>query len=190
MSKQDGFHRQTDRLHLRSWRDEDLEGLTAMNADPKVMEHFPIPLTASESASFLQRLKKHEQDHGFTVWAVGTDEAPFIGFCGGLWTDPEYSFAPAIELIWRFRCEFWGQGYASEAAKAAIKDVFTYRKIDSLVAFTAETNVRSWKLMERLRMRRNEDFAHPKLPKNSPLSLHRLYRMNAKDWRKINQRQP
>jgi len=45
----------TERLILRDWREEDREPFAALNADPRVMEHYPAPLTRAESDAFIDR---------------------------------------------------------------------------------------------------------------------------------------
>ena len=172
----------TERLCLGHWVQSDLQALSEMNADPKVMAHFPSPLNQVESARQLQRLRNHQAKHGFTAWPIHTLKGEFIGLCGLLWAEFEAPFTPAVEISWRFRPEFWGQGYAHEAAKRVISEAFGPLNISSLVSFTAETNQKSWRLMERLGMKRDRDFEHPSLDPSSQLLRHRLYRLSRKDW--------
>ena len=68
----------------------------------------------------------------------------------------------------------WGHGYATEAARAALEVGLEHA--DSVVSFTAAVNERSWRVMERLGMRRESEFDHPRVPDGSPLKRHYLYR--------------
>ena len=52
-SERDGAELQTPRLHLRAWRDEDLDELAALCADPAVMRHFPATLNREQSQALL-----------------------------------------------------------------------------------------------------------------------------------------
>lgn len=170
----------THRLLLRTWRPEDAESFARLNADPFVMEHFPAPLTRSESDSLMQRINAHFNTHGWGLWAIevpGT--VPFIGFCGLLQVSFDAHFTPAIEIGWRLARPYWGQGYAFEAARAAMSCGFQTLNLPEIVSFTTPTNIRSWQLMQRLGMSRHpdDDFEHPLLPISHPLRLHHLYRI-------------
>jgi RimJ/RimL family protein N-acetyltransferase len=170
----------TDRLVLRRWRPSDREPFARMNADPEVMRHMLRPLTREESDAFVDRIERHFDERGYGLWAVGVpDKAPFIGYVGLLRHDFEADFTPAVEVGWRLDRPFWGKGYATEAARAAIKDGFERIGLDEIVSFTVPANVRSVKVMERVGMTRdlNGDFEHPNVPLGSPLRHHVLYRI-------------
>ena len=64
------FPAQTSRLVLRAWREDDFDAFAAMNADPRVMEYFPAPLTREESAAFFGHIREEFQTEGFglTPW--------------------------------------------------------------------------------------------------------------------------
>ncbi len=172
----------TERLLLRDWRADDLEPCAAMNADPEVMEHFPAPLSRAQSASFITRMQASMKDRGYGLWAVEMPgEAAFIGCVGLLAVDDDMAFAPAVEVGWRLARAHWGRGLACEAAAAALAFAFQDLALPALVAYTAERNMRSRRLMEGLGMRRDpaEDFSHPGLPAGDPLAPHVLYRIDA-----------
>src|SRR5690242_8553598 len=106
----------TKRLILRWWRDGDLAPFAELNADRRVMEFFPAPLTREESDAGVGRIRAHFAAHGFGLWAVEVvGRAPFIGFTGLMPPRFEASFTPCIEVGWRLAFEHWGQGYATEA---------------------------------------------------------------------------
>jgi len=175
----------TPRLTLRPWRESDLQPFAAMNADPQVMRHFPKTFTREESMAAVQRLQNHFTQHGFGIFAVEeTATATFIGSVG--LTHPLFQshFTPCVEIGWRIRREFQNRGYATEAARAAVQFGFEKLKLDEIVSFTVPANQSSWMLMERLGMTRSpaDDFDHPKLPKEHPLSRHILYRLNQSEW--------
>lgn len=169
----------TERLILRPWRDSDLAPFAALNADPAVMEHFPTTLTRAESDAVAERVRGFMAEHGFGWWAVEVPgETPFIGFIG-LWRPAfEAHFTPCVEVGWRLARRFWGRGYASEGARAALAFGFGELELAEIVSFTATTNARSQAVMRRLGMTHDpaEDFDHPKLPAGHPLRRHVLYR--------------
>jgi RimJ/RimL family protein N-acetyltransferase len=175
----------TSRLLLRPWRERDLAAFAAMNADPRVMEWLPGPLTRVESDAVAARIGDDFARHGFGKWAV---EAPgvadFIGYAGLAVPAFEAHFTPCVEIGWRFAFEHWGRGYATEAARAALAFAFEELKLEQVVSFTVPGNVRSRKVMERLGMTRSsgEDFDHPMLPEGHRLRRHVLYRSRRIDW--------
>lgn len=152
-----------------------------MNADPDVMEHFPAPLTRAQSDEFVDRMRDHLDRHGWGLWAVEVvDTAEFIGFVG-LWPagfDPFLS-EEIVEIGWRLTRSAWGHGYATEAARAALRQAFDVLELSEVVSFTAATNLRSQAVMERIGMSRDRssDFDHPRIPEGHPLRRHVVYRM-------------
>jgi RimJ/RimL family protein N-acetyltransferase len=172
----------TERVLLRRWRASDLEPCAALNADPRVMENFPAPLSRRESAAFIERMEGCFEDCGYGLWAVELPgEAPFIGCVGLLAVGSDLPFAPAVEVGWRLARAHWGAGLAGEAASAAIAFAFDRLQLSELVAYTAERNERSRRLMDRLGMRHDpaEDFLHPSIAADDPLAQHVLYRLEA-----------
>jgi RimJ/RimL family protein N-acetyltransferase len=169
----------TDRLLLRPWREADLEPFAALNADPVVMEHFPKPLDRSESDAMVARVRAHFERHGFGFWAVEVPGlADIVGLVGLAIPAFEAHFTPCVEIGWRLAREHWGKGYASEAARACLRYGFEELGLDEIVAFTAQGNVRSRAVMERIGMTRRpeDDFDHPSLAEGHPLRRHMLYR--------------
>jgi 3-dehydroquinate dehydratase/shikimate dehydrogenase len=173
----------TKRLILRPWKESDLEPFARLNADPRVMECFPAPLSRQESDALALRIQTKMNEQGWGFWAV---EAPgvadFIGMIGlahVLWEAHEVHFTPAIEIGWRLLHEYWGKGYATEGAKAALEFGFQTLKCDEIVAFTAVANARSRHVMEKLGMHTDpkDDFDHPKVPEGHPLRRQVLYRL-------------
>jgi RimJ/RimL family protein N-acetyltransferase len=176
----------TGRLLLRDWREEDLDLFARMNTDPRVMEYFPSLLSRPESDELAARIRGKWSEHGFGPWAVEIPGvAVFAGFVG--LSVPSFSapFTPCVEVGWRLAHARWGQGYATEAARASLAFGFEQLKIAEIVSFTVPANVRSTHVMEKLGMRRSpsDDFDHPKVAEGNPLRRHVLYRMSQAEWR-------
>jgi len=172
----------TARLRLRQWRDEDLEGYAALNADPRVREFFVTTLTREESAALMQLMREHWTQHRFGMWAVEVlGGASFIGFIGLGIPPLDAHFMPSVEIGWRLAFEHWGNGYATEGARAALGFAFNTLKLPEVVAITAVANVRSRRVMEKIGMRHNpaDDFDHPNVPEGHSLRRHVLYRITA-----------
>ena len=162
----------TERLVLREWRDSDREPFASLNADPTVMRYFPARLTRAESDAFVDRIQAHFARHGYGLWAVEV-AGEFAGYVGLSWADG-FDFCPALEVGWRLAERFWGHGYATEAARAALAVGLEHEP--SIVSFTAVLNEPSWRVMERIGMRREREWDHPRVPEGSPLRPHVLYR--------------
>lgn len=171
---------------MRMWRENDRQPFAELNADPVAMEHFPAPLSRAESDALVDRIVERMQRHGFGLWAVETIEnAEFIGFVG---LNPVLSELPVAssgwEIGWRLAQPFWGRGYASEAAREALRYGFESAGIPEIVSFTATTNLRSQAVMKRIGMIRDpaDDFDHPALPLGHRLRRHLLYRLRRDQW--------
>lgn len=181
---------ETERLYLRQWQPSDFAIFADMNDDPEVMRYFPKLLSATVSDIIANKCQQLIKDKGWGFWAVslkdGSEKSDaFIGFVGLNETHADLHFAPCVEIAWRLRKEFWGQGYATEAANASLKFAFEELALDEVVAFTAVINKRSQSVMERLGMTNTQDnFYHPALTSNHPLAEHVLYKINQQEWRK------
>jgi RimJ/RimL family protein N-acetyltransferase len=171
------------RVVLRTWRAADLEPLAALNADPRVMAHFPAPLSREQSEAMMARMQAHIDARGWGNWALDVD-GRCIGFVGLTVPGFDAHFTPCTEIGWRLAVDAWGRGYATEAARLALAHGFGVLGLDEVVSFTAVANARSQRVMQRLGMHHDpgDDFDHPRLP-GHPLQRHVLYRLRRADWR-------
>jgi RimJ/RimL family protein N-acetyltransferase len=180
----------TARLVLRPWTEVDREPFAAMNADPEVMEHFPGLMDRAASDAFLDRMVTHWAEYGFGLFAVDAPSG-FLGFVGlavPRFTLPvEHRAVPPVEIGWRLVRSGWGQGYASEAARAVLVQAFDDLALPEVLSFTAVRNTRSRAVMERIGMHRDpaDDFDHPSLPEGSPLRRHVLYRLASEEFARL-----
>ncbi len=174
----------TERLQLRQWCAADRKPFAALNADPKVMEFFPAPLDRAASDSMADRCQSLIAERGWGLWAVARkDIHDFIGFVGLHTPIPQLPFSPYVEVGWRLAFEHWGKGYATEAARGALRVGFEVLGLLEIVSFTAVGNLRSRAVMERLKMREAaETFEHPSVPPGSKLRQHCLYRLKREQW--------
>jgi RimJ/RimL family protein N-acetyltransferase len=175
----------TERLILRRWREEDRPLFARLTGNPEVMRFFPSTRTRDESDADAQWLSERFDLDGFGPWVV---EAPgvtsFAGFVGPWRVRRELPFTPAVEIGWRLDRPYWGRGYTPEAARAALQDVFARTDLPEIVAYTAEPNAPSRRVMEKLGMSRDEagGFDHPALPEGHPLRAHVLYRLSRQSF--------
>jgi RimJ/RimL family protein N-acetyltransferase len=169
----------TERLLLREWRASDREAYAALNADPVVMEWFPAPMTRQESDEQVDRILTAFAAHGWGLWAVEVPgEADFIGFIGLGIPRFEAHFTPCVEVGWRLARAAWGQGYAPEGATEVLRLAFEELALDEIVSFTSVGNAKSRRVMEKIGLTHNpaDDFDHPALAPDHPLTRHVLYR--------------
>ncbi|QDL90945.1 GNAT family N-acetyltransferase [Paroceanicella profunda] len=177
------FHLGTERLILRMWRVEDHAPFAALNADPEVMRHFPAPLTRDQSdAAIARQHVRMERDGMCFMPVIRREDNAFLGMAG-LAVGAFAPLGPFVEVGWRFARAAWGQGYATEAARAMLGWGFRVRELAEIVAFTALPNRPSERVMQRLGMRRDpgEDFDHPAVA-SGPLRRHMLYRIRAEQF--------
>src|SRR3954462_14366400 len=128
----------TDRLLLRPWRSADRLPFARMNADPDVMEFFVSPMTREGSGAFVDRPEAGFAEHGFGVWAVEEiSTGAFIGFTGLLHQTFEAAFTPAFEIGYRLARHAWDQGYATGAAREAVRFGFERVGLLEIVSMTA-----------------------------------------------------
>ncbi|MCY0855477.1 GNAT family N-acetyltransferase [Cupriavidus sp. D39] len=177
---------ETARLRLRQWRAADFASFAALNADPVVMACFPAPLDRAASDAMALRCQALIAGRGWGLWAVERkDDEAFVGMVGlnePAWALP---FSPCVEIGWRLAQAYWGQGYALEAARAALRFGFEQLALAEIVSFTALPNARSRAVMERLGMVADGTFEHPAVAPDSPLRQHWLYRLPAQRWRDL-----
>lgn len=178
----------TERLLLRRLADSDIDEFARLNADPRVMEHFPATLSRAESEAAIVRWRAASAEHGVEFCAV---EVPgvtrFAGVLGlAVCTFPA-PFTPAVEVGWRLLAEHHGKGYATEGALAALHVGFEQMGLSEIVALTLLRNRPSWRVMEKLGMVRDpaDDFDHPRVAPGSPHRRHILYRIRAARFREL-----
>jgi RimJ/RimL family protein N-acetyltransferase len=170
----------TPRLFLRDWTDYDLEPFYQLNADPKVMEFFPKPLTRQESDQVAAKIRSKISERGWGLWAM---EIPgvtsFAGFVGLSVPTFVSHFTPCVEIGWRLATAYWGNGYATEGAREALEFGFQRLSLPEIVAFAVPANLRSRSVMDKLGMSHDprENFEHPSLSEGNPLRTHVLYRL-------------
>ena len=172
----------TERLLLRDWRASDRVPFAALNADAEVMRYFPSTLTREQSDAMIDRLESGLDRVGFGLWAVELLETGgFIGFVGLARPTFDPRLAEHTEIGWRLARQAWGYGYATEAAREALRYAFdpACANLAEVISFTAAINLRSRAVMERIGMTHDEsdDFEHPALPHGHSLRHHVLYRL-------------
>ena len=151
------------------------------------MEHMQGLMPRERSDDFVDRIDAGWDERGWSLWAVEVPGAePFIGYVG-LWAADYVTGAPMVEVGWRLARAHWGRGYATEAAREALRFGFDEVGLDEIVSFTVPQNHRSLGVMERIGLIRDPtaDFDHPRVdPVAYPdLVRHVFYRLSREAWR-------
>lgn len=174
---------ETERLHLRNWREGDAALFHHHCNTPAVMRWLGGVKSREEMDEVAARLARWQEERGFTFWVVERKEdGGFLGFCGlKIADDPHGTIAGTLEVGWRLREDAWGRGYAKEAAAATLDHAFGPLAAERVVAITFNQNEASWGLMKRLGMRRREDLDYddPRFPDLNPTIV---YEIERKEW--------
>jgi RimJ/RimL family protein N-acetyltransferase len=140
----------TDRLCLRGWHQSDFEAHAAMSADPDVMRYIGGVLDRAESWRQMALHVGHWALRGYGSWAVErTADGVLLGRCG-LWNPEGW---PGLEVGWKLARHAWGNGYATEAAGAALEWAWTVLDAARLISVIHPENAASVRVAERLGLR-------------------------------------
>ena len=174
----------TQRLSLRQWRESDRVPYAALSADPAVMRYFPSTQSREASDRSIDTWRTELEERGWSNWAVEElVSGHFVGFIGLSIPKRALPFMPCVEVGYRLAQAYWGKGFATEGAKAALAVGFTRLALEEVVSFTSLLNLPSRAVMERIGMTNaGEDFDHPALPEGSELRRHCLYRIGRQAW--------
>lgn len=142
---------ETERLRLRAFSKTDLDDYAALHADPEVLLHLAgaggQPWDRDRSWRHMAFLQGHWHLAGAGTWAIEHRETgAFIGMVG--YSEPEGW--PGFELAWALARRWWGHGYATEAARAALDHAFTVWKKGRVISLISPENHRSIRVAERL----------------------------------------
>lgn len=170
------MHFSSERLILRSWKEEDHTPFFNLNNDPEVVKFLPGTLSKEQNDAMIMRITSHFATHGFGFFACEYKKnSEFIGFIG--LSIPQFSsdFTPCVEIGWRLAKKYWRQGLATEGAKRVLEYARDTLHLKRVVSFTVPDNTASRRVMEKIGMKYIKDFDHPALDKNHRLSRHVLY---------------
>lgn len=171
---------ETERLVLREWRDADRPVFASIVGDQHVMRYYPSTRTPAEADAWIDRMIAGLADGTSAFLAVERrSDGAMLGLTGTGRINFEILSAPELEIGWLLGQQYWGQGYAPEAARASLAHAFNALGAPEVVAFTARLNQPSQAVMTKIGMVRDPaaDFEHPSVPIGNRLRPHVLYRI-------------
>jgi RimJ/RimL family protein N-acetyltransferase len=156
---------ETERLILRRWDvARDLDAYAAICADPEVMRFIGdgSVATRDEVAERLDQYEMNWRERGFGIFALERrDTGEFIGNTGLAIPDFLPEILPAVEIGWRLGRAHWNQGYATEAARAALAFAWDPVGLDRVVSVHAVGNDPSGNVMQKIGMHLDRETVHP-----------------------------
>lgn len=168
----------TERLVCRRLRAQDEADICRLMLDPAVTPTtwpFARPPTPGDVREALSAKLEHWERHGFGLWLVLDRASGAMVGRGGL----QHTSSPAlnaVEVAWAIVPERWGQGLATELARAALDAAFAQLRLLEVVAMTLPDNLASRRVMEKAGLVHDGEVEHAGLP-------HVLYRARAATWR-------
>lgn len=153
---------ETERLLLRMFRAEDLDTVYHLFNDADVQKYLSVEnkRTREQVKITLANLVKRWDERGFGVWCVTekkTDQV--IGYCGFQMFDN----MPEVEIMFAFLKDFWGRGFATEAANAGLRFWFEELTLKKMFAATSPGNTASRRVLDKIGMCFVEPSEHYKM---------------------------
>jgi RimJ/RimL family protein N-acetyltransferase len=146
-----GVELATARLRLCPCTTHDLDALFYLWTDPEVRRYLfdDRVISREEAETRLRRSLASFHTHGFGLWlAYRPEEAATVGFCGLSLTGD----SPEVELRYGIAPSAWGQGLATEVARAVLRHGFVELGLTRIVAGADLPNVASLRVLEKLGM--------------------------------------
>ncbi|MDN3024812.1 GNAT family N-acetyltransferase [Streptomyces sp. S.PB5] len=165
----------TPRLLLRRWHDDDLAPMADINADPRVMRWIDDGSVRDldETAEAIERWEEEWDEEGFGLFAVELlASGELAGFTGLSVPELLPELLPHAAISWRLGSQFWGQGYASEAAHATLEFALQDRGLDRVVSINRLGDNASENVIRKLGMVPERETTHPKY--GYPLRVHAI----------------
>lgn len=142
---------ETERLTLRLFRESDLDAYAEMCGDPKVMKYLGgSTMDRAQAWRSMATVLGHWRLRGFGLWGVEERDTRELVGRVGCWRPEGW---PGLELAWTLRRTFWGKGYATEAATAALEVAFLHLGEAHVISMIHRENRPSIRVARRLGMR-------------------------------------
>jgi len=178
------FILETERLLLRPIQPGDAELQFRFLNSPSITEHLGGPAELEDiEAKHAKTMEFHAREGFGWLMLFERESGELVGHCGLKRVDHEAAKNIGdFEIGWIIREDRWRRGLASEAIGAVLEWAFVTHRAPHVVALTAERNMPSWRLMEKLGMERREDldFEDPRFPPDDNPTI--LYSLSRAAW--------
>jgi ribosomal-protein-alanine N-acetyltransferase len=165
---------ETRRLILREFVPGDAEALARVLSDPETMRYYPAPFDRTGVEEWILRNRRRYETDSPGLWAIDLKSTgEMIGDCGITLQEVDGEALP--EVGYHLRRDLWGQGLATEAARACRDYGFTQMKVDFLVSLIRPENVPSCRVAERNGMKIWKETVRQAL-------RHYVYRILRDEW--------
>ena len=173
------IYTETERLILREIVEEDAEGMFLMNSDPEVMKYLGKVTNSqiADAVNDIHAIRRQYIDNGIGRWAMEEKSSGrFIGWTGlKLVREPTNGHTGFYDLGYRMIRAFWGKGFATESARAALIYGFNVLKPDTIYGRAETGNHASLHVLKKCGLAYIETFEHDGVP-------HEWLSLSAKDW--------
>ncbi len=165
---------ETSRLRLRHFRAQDVNGLWRVISDDVAMQYYPQSFQFSDAVKWIARNRQRYKEQGHGLYAVELKSTgEMIGDCGLV--RQHVAGGTAIEVGYHLRRDYWGQGYATEAAWACMGLAFRAHGAEKVISLIRPENVSSRRVAERNGMEIEREVMHAGLP-------HLVYAMRREEY--------
>ena len=143
---------ETERLILRQLEVSDVDALMGIFSDPEAMRYYPGTKSRTEAEEWVRRFQESYRERGFGLWAaIFKGSGEFAGQCGLV--AQEVDGRDEVEIGYLFLRRFWGQGLATEAARACRDYGFGTFGYDRFVSLIDPSNLASRRVAEKVGMK-------------------------------------
>ena len=148
---------ETDRLLLRVFHPEDLDAFAQIEADPEVMRFYPSgPRPREWAERGVRSFIRTQEERGFSLWAVVRKaDGRLLGYCGLV--PQKIGGIDEVEVGYKLARDVWGQGLATEAARACLAWGFSHLSVPRLISIIDPGNAASIRVAEKNGMRHETD---------------------------------
>lgn len=139
---------ETERLWLRKLTHDDFADLFAIWSDAETMRFYPRTLDEVAMRAWIDRNLQRYAAHGFSLWGViRKADAQFVGDCGLIVQDVDG--VAELEVAYQFNKQFWGNGYATEAARGCMRYAKEALQRQRIISMIRPENLPSRRVAER-----------------------------------------
>jgi ribosomal-protein-alanine N-acetyltransferase len=139
---------ETARLQLRHLRPDDLDAMHAYLGDAETMKYYPAPYSREFVKHGIEQNIERYKKYGYGLFGVVLKSSgELIGDCGLVWQELDNGLE--LEVGYHFHRNYWGKGYATEAAKTCIDYAFEHAGVDHVISLIRPENLPSRRVAER-----------------------------------------